>query len=111
MVTKTIKAWIEDINYISRHRVAVWTCATKNLEKIGGREEKMMKYVIKNIHTGKPLHTAEIDCKESDAESYKLRLAVLFAVERGLSLRGADLQNANLTGANLRNADLDDVKT
>ena len=50
--------------------------------------------------------TAEIDCTEDAPRSWKLRLAVLWAIKVGADLTGADLTGANLTGADLYGANL-----
>ena len=64
-----------------------------------------MKYDIKDTK-GEVLFTAEIDCDESAIHSYKKRLAVLWAIKNGKSLKGANLEGANLEGANLWGANL-----
>ena len=55
--------------------------------------------------------TADIDCAENAKGSWKLRLAVLWAIDNNISLQRAYLQGANLNGTclenvNLRGADL-----
>ena len=50
--------------------------------------------------------TAEIDCTEDAPRSWKLRLAVLWAIKVGADLSGADLSGANLSGADLYGANL-----
>jgi hypothetical protein len=65
-----------------------------------------MKFAIKNRYSGEIQFTAKIECKESEAESAKVGLAVKWAIESDANLRGADLRGADLRGANLRGADL-----
>ena len=65
-----------------------------------------MKFQIKNRFSGDVQFECEIDAKEMDDISLKLRLAVLIAFKTGANLSDADLSGADLSGANLRGADL-----
>jgi hypothetical protein len=65
-----------------------------------------MKFAVKNRFTGKVQFTATIECGKDAAESFKLGLAVKWAIENGADLSGADLGGADLRGAYLRGADL-----
>lgn len=65
-----------------------------------------MKFEIKNRFTGEVQITAKIDCDKNDSESFKLGLAVKWAIEKKANLRHADLSYANLRYANLRSANL-----
>jgi hypothetical protein len=65
-----------------------------------------MQFVIKNRFTGEDQFTAEIDCREDEPQSRKLRLAVEYAIEKGISLSHADLSHADLSHADLSHADL-----
>jgi hypothetical protein len=56
--------------------------------------------------SGEVLFTAEIDCVPDTPVSWKIRLAVLWGVNRGESLRLAILPRANLSAANLSKTDL-----
>ena len=68
-------------------------------------EKKYIKYPIKDV-TGRTRFIAKIFCKESDKDSYKKRLAVLWAIENKKSLSRLDLRKANLGGLNLSRFDL-----
>ena len=66
---------------------------------------------IKSRFTGSVLFTAEIDCDKDKPMSWKLRMAVEWAIKNSADLRSADLsyanlRSANLSSANLRSADL-----
>ena len=65
-----------------------------------------MEFEILNRFTGNVQFVAEIDCDDSKPRSWRLRLAVLWAIKSGVNLSGADLSEANLSGADLRGADL-----
>ena len=69
-----------------------------------------MLYEVKNRFTGKVQFTADIDCADDAAESKKRGLAVLWAVQNGANLYGANLSEANLSGANLSEANLRGAK-
>ncbi len=71
----------------------------------------MMKFDVLNRFSGKVQFTAEIDCDEDTARSWKLRLAILWAIKTKTDLsdsdlRGSDLRGSNLRGSNLRDSDL-----
>jgi uncharacterized protein YjbI with pentapeptide repeats len=66
-----------------------------------------MKYEIKNSFTGITQFVAEIDCNESESESIKKGLALIWAIKNGADLYRANLTWANLEGANLEVADLE----
>ena len=68
-----------------------------------------MKFDITNRFTGKVQFTAEIECDDSASPSYKIGLAVKWAVKNGADLRGANLGGANLGDA--KGADLAVAKT
>ena len=61
---------------------------------------------IKSRFTGSVLFTAEIDCDKDKPMSWKLRMAVEWAIKNSADLRSADLSYANLRSANLSSADL-----
>jgi hypothetical protein len=63
-----------------------------------------MKFSVKNRFTGEVQVTATIKCGEDDAESFKLGLAVKWAIESGAYLSGAYLSRADLSGADLSGA-------
>jgi len=65
-----------------------------------------MKFEILNRYTGSVQVSAEINCEESAALSFKRGLAVQWAIANGASLRGANLYGADLYGANLYGVDL-----
>jgi len=64
----------------------------------------MIKFDVKNRWTGSVQFTAEIDCGEAESLSFKMGLAVKWAIKTGANLSGANLRGANLSGANLRGA-------
>jgi len=66
----------------------------------------MIKFNVEKRFSGQTEFTAEIDCDESAPKSWKLRLAVFFAIKNKISLTCADLTRADLTCANLTDADL-----
>ena len=63
-----------------------------------------MKYNIQDTK-GEVLFTAEIECHAYTVDSRRKRLAVLWAIENGKSLKGADLRYANLSEADLSGTD------
>lgn len=65
-----------------------------------------MKFDILNRFSGEVQITAEIECNENASESYKLGLAVKWAIKAKANLRSADLRSANLSFADLRSANL-----
>ena len=65
-----------------------------------------IKFDVLNRSSGKVQFTAEIDCAEDVPRSWKLRLAVLWAIENKANLSRADLSWANLSRADLSWADL-----
>jgi hypothetical protein len=65
-----------------------------------------MQFEIRNRFTGGVQITAEIECADDDSTSFKLGLAVRWAVTSRANLSGADLYGANLSGADLSRADL-----
>jgi len=75
-----------------------------------------MEFKILNRFSSEVKFTAEIDCKEDEATSIKIGLAVKWAIKSnadlsranlsGADLYGADLYGAYLSGANLSRADL-----
>ena len=74
----------------------------------------MITFEIKNRWTSAVQFSAKIECDVSESNSWKLRLAIKAAVERGADLRDADLRDAglrdaDLRGAGLRGADLRDA--
>jgi len=66
----------------------------------------MIKFEVKHRYTGEVKFTAEIDCKESDANSIKLGLAIKWGIEKDADLSSADLRYADLSSADLSSADL-----
>ena len=72
---------------------------------------EMIKFDVLNKWTGKVQFTAEIDCDINTNLSWKLRLAIIWAIKNdanlsGADLRGADLSYADLSYAVLRGVDL-----
>ena len=65
-----------------------------------------MKFEVTNRFTGAVQFTAEIECDENAGRSFKLGLAVKWALKSGANLSGANLYAANLSGANLYAANL-----
>ena len=65
-----------------------------------------MEFKILNRFSGKVQFTAEIDCKEDEATSIKIGLAVKWAIKTKTDLSRANLYGANLYGANLYGANL-----
>ena len=70
-----------------------------------------MKYAIINRWTGDVIFEAEIECKATASEGFKLGLSVRAAVKAranlaDANLTGANLARANLAGANLTHANL-----
>ncbi len=67
-----------------------------------------MKFEIKRRFTGAVKFTAEIEAQEDAPASVKLRLAVLWAIENKVDLRGSNLSGSDLSNCNLRGSDLRD---
>ena len=67
---------------------------------------EMIKFDVLNKWTGKVQFTAEIDCDINTNLSWKLRLAIIWAIKNDANLSGADLRGADLSYAVLSNADL-----
>jgi len=65
-----------------------------------------MEFKILNRFSSEVKFTAEIDCKEDEATSIKIGLAVKWAIKTSANLSGADLSGADLSRANLYGADL-----
>lgn len=63
----------------------------------------MITYDIYNVLSGEVQFTAEINCEESVSQAFKRRLAVLWALENGADLCGADLSIVNFIGINFSN--------
>jgi hypothetical protein len=70
------------------------------------RKGVSMEFKILNRFSGKVQFTAEIDCKEDDATSIKIGLAVKWAIKTSANLCSANLCSANLCSADLSYADL-----
>jgi uncharacterized protein YjbI with pentapeptide repeats len=66
----------------------------------------MIKFDIRSRFTNDVICTANINCEESAPRSWKLRLAILWAIATKVSLQSANLQSADLQSANLRYANL-----
>ena len=66
----------------------------------------MIKFDILNRFSGSVQFSAEIDCADDAPRSYKIGLAVKWAVKSRANLSRADLSGANLSRANLYGADL-----
>jgi hypothetical protein len=66
----------------------------------------VIKFDILNRFSGEVQITAEIECDENAARSYKLGLAVKWAIKAKANLSSADLRYADLSSANLSYADL-----
>ena len=64
----------------------------------------MLKFDILNRFSGNIQFIAEIDCDKNQSKSFKVGLAVKWAMENGADLRGANLSDANLSDADLRGA-------
>src|ERR1035437_1285625 len=74
-----------------------------------------MKFEIKNRWTKTIQFTAEIECDDSSALSFKIGLAVKWAIKNSPDLRnadliGADLRSADLSGTDLSGTDLSGTK-
>jgi uncharacterized protein YjbI with pentapeptide repeats len=63
-----------------------------------------MQFEVTNRFTGKVQFTAEIEATDDMSYSFKIGLAVKWAVKKGANLAGAYLAGANLAGANLAGA-------
>jgi uncharacterized protein YjbI with pentapeptide repeats len=74
-----------------------------------GKNERVMKFEVKNRFSADVQFTADIDGEESTYLSIKMGLSVIWAIENGANLGGADLVGADLGGANLGGADLRDA--
>ena len=68
-------------------------------------EKKYVEYHMEDVN-GDIRFSAKIFCKESDKDSYKKRLAVLWAIENRASLNYTNLSGADLSGLNLSGLDL-----
>jgi hypothetical protein len=66
----------------------------------------MIKFKVKRAVSGDVLFIADIDADETTPCEIKLRLAVEWALKRGVDLRNADLQGVDLQSTDLRNANL-----
>jgi hypothetical protein len=66
----------------------------------------VIKFEILNRFSGKVQITAEIDSDENQTRSYKLGLAVQWAIKAKANLRSADLSSADLSYADLSSANL-----
>jgi uncharacterized protein YjbI with pentapeptide repeats len=66
----------------------------------------MLKFKVFSRWSGDLQFTADIDTTENESTSWKLRLAVQWAVNAKADLGGANLRSANLGGADLGGADL-----
>ena len=65
----------------------------------GEEDGTVIKFDIMNRFSGDVQFTAEIDCLEDASRSYKIGLAVKWAIKSRANLSGADLSGANLSGA------------
>ena len=61
----------------------------------------MISFEVKNRHTDETQFVAEINCATDTPNKDKLRLAVLWALDNGVSLEDANLEGANLKYTNL----------
>ncbi len=61
---------------------------------------------VRNRYTNEIQFTAQVDCAPDATISFKLGLAVNWAVKNSANLSSADLSSANLSSANLSSADL-----
>ena len=66
----------------------------------------MIKFAVEKRFSTDIAFTAEIDCAEDAPRSWKLRLAVLWAIKSEANLSEANLSWADLSEANLSEADL-----
>jgi hypothetical protein len=66
----------------------------------------MITFDVLNRFTGAVQFTAKIDCTADTLPSIKLGLAVKWAIEKKVNLRGSDLSGSDLSGANLSGSDL-----
>jgi hypothetical protein len=71
---------------------------------------KMIKFDVLNRFSGAIQFTAEIDCADSEPHSWKLRLAVQWAIKTGADLSDTDLSGADLSDTDLCGADLSGAK-
>ena len=65
-----------------------------------------MKFEIKQRFTGAVKFTTEIEAQKDAPASVKLRLAVLWAIEKKVDLSRSDLRGCDLSGSDLRGCDL-----
>jgi uncharacterized protein YjbI with pentapeptide repeats len=70
----------------------------------------MIKFDVLNRFSGAIQFTAEIDCADSEPHSWKLRLAVQWAIKTGADLSDTDLSGAKLSDTDLSGADLSGAK-
>jgi len=70
----------------------------------------MIKFDVLNRFSGEIQFTAEIDCADSEPHSWKLRLAVQWAIKTGADLSDTDLSGADLSDTDLCGADLSGAK-
>jgi len=70
----------------------------------------MIKFDVLNRFSGAIQFTAEIDCADSEPHSWKLRLAVQWAIKTGADLSDTDLSGADLSDTDLCGADLSGAK-
>ena len=66
----------------------------------------MIKFEVKNRFNGSVQFTADIECDKGASRSFKIGLAIKWAIKTGACLSCADLSVANLSGADLSGADL-----
>jgi uncharacterized protein YjbI with pentapeptide repeats len=66
----------------------------------------VIKFNVTNRFSGSIQFTAQIDCADDAPLSFKLGLAVRWAIKSGANLSGAYLSGAYLSGANLSGANL-----
>lgn len=65
-----------------------------------------MEFEINNQFTGAVMFTADIDCAEDAEHGLKVGIAVKWAYDNKVSLRGADLEKADLSEMRLLHIDL-----
>ncbi len=65
-----------------------------------------MKFDVLNRWSGEVQFTAKIKAKKDDGSSYKMGLAIRWAIKNDANLRNANLWNADLRNADLRSANL-----
>ena len=64
----------------------------------------MIKFEVKNRFNGSVQFTADIECDKGASRSFKIGLAIKWAIKTGACLSCADLSVANLSGADLSGA-------